>query len=447
MTEEKTVIKRREALDLISKSSNYGNLGLFIGTGMSKAILKTTALSWKELINKCAEEFDINLQKDIDIEGLGYPEIASKIAKLISYKNDIEYFDAIKKLKEKIAEFTCWYPREEDRKVYGEILQKINPSWIITTNYDLIIECLLTGKCLPLEPNDQLIAPASLIPIYHIHGIRTNPDSIVISQEDYIRLFRPSEYRQQKLPLLMKESTTLIIGYGLNDINVLTAFDWTQNLYCNQKTIHPHEIIQLLHTDTPKDTPYRDHNGIIIIEFTDLRNILSEIAELIINNKQAELKSEDDLDDLDEIFTNPKTDHIKKFIDNKTIREKIINKLFEHSIRLSSSFLVLLSKAMEETWQRAEPKNAFEAYNQNLTILLDILEKIELLKCPPVLLEAIASNLNRTAYYVGNEIGASRSAYNTWEKREKNIPESIKLELKNIATTQRYQNLNKLLEN
>jgi hypothetical protein len=446
MSKEK--ISRDEALALISKSSIYGNLGLFIGAGMSMAILNDdwneVALSWKQLIYKCAEEFDINLKDEIKTEGLSYPEIASEIAKLISIKESIDYNLGVKKLKEKISTLTSWYPEKEQREIYGKIIQDIDPDWIITTNYDLIIECLLTGKCLSLGPNDQLISPQNLIPVYHLHGIRTNPNSIIISQEDYISLFRPNQYRQQKLSLSIKESTTLIIGYGLGDVNVLTAVDWTKNVYSNQRINYPHEIIQLLYTESPNKEPYRDRNDILIIEFKDLKVVLSEIAELVIKDKEVELENEKKLHELNGIFQNPTEEHVKAFIDEETLRKSIIDAISKNDINLISGFLELFSKAIDETWLRAQPKGAFNAYNENLILLLDILENIELAKLPPALLESIAYNLDRVAYYVGTSLGESRAAYNTWEKRKENIPLDTKTELENIARARNYYRLKSL---
>ncbi|TAH40599.1 MAG: SIR2 family protein [Bacteroidetes bacterium] len=446
MSKEK--ISRDEALGLISKSSIYGNLGLFIGAGMSMAILNDdwneVALSWKQLIYKCAEEFDINLKEEIKTEGISYPEIASEIAKLISIKESIDYNIGVKKLKEKISTLTSWYPEKEQREIYGKIIQDIDPDWIITTNYDLILECLLTGKCLSLGPNDQLISPQNLIPVYHLHGIRTNPNSIIISQEDYISLFRPNQYRQQKLSLSIKESTTLIIGYGLGDVNVLTAVDWTKNVYSNQRINYPHEIIQLLYTESPKKDPYRDQNDILIIEFKDLKVILSEIAELVIKDKEVDLENEKKLHELNGIFQNPTEENVKGFIDDEALRKSIIDAISKNDIKLISGFLELFSKAIDETWLRAQPKGAFNAYNENLIILLDILENIELAKLPPALLESIAYNLDHVAYYVGRSMGESRAAYNTWEKRKENIPTDTKTELENIARARNYYRLKSL---
>ncbi len=446
MTKEK--LTRIDVLKLVSKSSTYGNLGLFIGAGMSMAILNNewneVALSWKQLIYKCAEEFKINILEEIKTDGLSYPEIASEIAKLISIKETIDYKIAVKRLKEKIASLTSWYPEKKQREIYGKILQDIDPDWIITTNYDLIIECLLTGKCLSLGPNDQLISPQNLIPVYHLHGIRTNPDSIIISQEDYISLFRPNQYRQQKLSLSIKESTTLIIGYGLGDVNVLTAVDWTKNVYSNQRINYPHEIIQLFYTENPKEEPYRDRNDILIVEFNDLKTIMTEISELVIQDKELESDNDKKLHKLNEIFENPDQENIEKFIDDEEFRKSIIDELAHNDIKLISGFLELFSRAMDETWERSEPNGAFYAYDENLKILLDIIEKIELSKLPPALLESVAYNLNHVAYYVGNSFGLSKAAFRTWKERRDNIPENTKTELENIARTKSYYRIKDL---
>lgn len=448
MTKDKDKLSREDVLGLISKSSIYGNLGLFIGTGMSMAVLnddwKKIALSWKELIYKCAEEFEIDLKIDIKTEGLSYPEIASEMAKLISLNESINYKIAVKKLKEKIGSLTCWYPEKEQREVYGKILQDIDPDWIITTNYDLIIECLLTGKCLSLGPDDQLISPQNLIPVYHLHGIRTNPSSIIISQEDYISLFRPNQYRQQKLSLSIKESTTLILGYGLGDVNVLTAVDWAKNVYSGQRINYPHEIIQLLYTDKPQKEPYRDRNDILIIEFKEMKAILKEIAELVIMDKEKEYENDKKLHILNDIIQNPEMENIGNFIENEAFRKSVIDAISQNDVKLISGFLELFSRAIDETWERAKPNGAFYAYDENLCILLDIIENIELMKLPPALLESIAYNLDHLANYIGMHSGESRAAYRTWKLRKENIPEDTKTELENIAKTRKYYRLKEL---
>ncbi len=71
---------REEVLKFIAKAASYGNLGLFIGSGFTKAVLNDDlddiALSWGELLEKVSNVLGIDYQS-INKDGIGYPEIAS----------------------------------------------------------------------------------------------------------------------------------------------------------------------------------------------------------------------------------------------------------------------------------------------------------------------------------------------------------------------------------
>jgi hypothetical protein len=113
---------------------------------------------------------------------------------------------------------------------------------------------------------------------------------------------------------------------------------------------------------------------------------------------------------------------------------------------LISGFLELFSKAIDETWFRARPRNAFYAYNENFILLLDVVENLELSIIPPALLESIAYNLDRVSHYVGRDNGQSIAAYNTWKSRRSSIPQATKTELENIAQARNYIRLKLLLK-
>jgi hypothetical protein len=222
---------RTEILSFIARSAHYGNLGAFIGAGFSKAVLNDpsndVALSWGELLSKASERMEANYEA-VAKPGLSYPQIASAICKSHAERSGSLYSQSLSRFKTEISALTAWYPDKEKRERFARYIDFLGPSWIITTNYDLIIESLLMGKSTPLGPNDSLSAPRDVIPVFHLHGRRTNPEEIIIAEEDYVALFRPNEYRQIKLALTIKESTTLILGYALGDVNVLTALDWSQ---------------------------------------------------------------------------------------------------------------------------------------------------------------------------------------------------------------------------
>ncbi len=58
-------------------------------------------------------------------------------------------------------------------------------------------------------------------------------------------------------------------------------------------------------------------------------------------------------------------------------------------------FVSFMEKCIDETWERSIPNGAFEPYNQNLTIILDILTAFPLESFPPVLLQKTANALQK----------------------------------------------------
>ncbi len=359
--------------------------------------------------------------------------------------NGISYEESLRKLKHQIADLTSWYPDKDKREEFSKYLKVLHPSWIITTNYDLVIESLLTGSAIPLGPNDPLVAPASVVPVYHLHGIKTNPEEIIIAQEDYVTLFRPNEYRQIKLALTIRESTTLIIGYGLGDVNVLTALDWSKNVFSGNLENYPHEVIQVLRKDNPKEKPYRDKHGIIIIEACRLTEFFKEFVEIRMKLMEKEEEERRALDDLAKELDNPKQSMIERFIDDREFREKILKILSKFPIHLISGFISFLNKCIDETWIRSEPSGAFEGYNENLMIILDILTAFNWKQIPPALFETTAYALQRVGYYVGNERGQSWSAKKTWDRRKNELSQEIVRELRNIAERHGYNYLKRLV--
>ncbi|WP_418121292.1 SIR2 family protein [Bacillus velezensis] len=212
------VIPREIVFEKLFNAFNYGNLGMFIGAGFSKAAIGDDfppALGWFELIKEASGEFEIEFPNDEELIGVSLPELATLICKRLAIKRSIDYVEAKRIFKKEICNLSNWLPSEERTLEFREIFDILSPSWIVTTNYDLVLETILTGKSKSLSPMNYLSAPKSIVPIYHLHGTRLDSESIIITQEDYIPLFRPNEYRQAKLAMTIRESTTLILGYGL----------------------------------------------------------------------------------------------------------------------------------------------------------------------------------------------------------------------------------------
>ncbi len=439
---------REQVITTLAKSATYGNLGLFVGAGFCKAVLNDcdggVALSWGELLQKSAAMLKVDYE-GIDKTGVSYPEIASSICTIHSVQTAGDFSASLRRLKQAIAELTSWYPSQEQRTTYSTYLEALSPAWVITTNYDLVIESLLTGKSIPLGPNDSLCAPKGIVPVYHLHGVRTNPEEIIIAQEDYVSLFRPTEYRQMKLALTIKESTTLFIGYRLGDVNVLTALDWSRHVFKSEQQTYPNAVVQVVRKDNPSEAPYEDKNGIVILETAQLPKFFEEYAEVRNQVVKREHAQQKDLAKLAEKLNTPDTSTIGAFIDDEGTRATVLKVLSNFPTHLVAGFVSFMDKCIDETWKRSMPNGQFEGYNQNLTILLDILTAFPLSQFPPALFQSVAYGLNRVAYYVGTEAGKSWSAAKTWERRKAELGAEIIAELRSVAKQYQYYQLKDLM--
>jgi len=259
---------------------------------------------------------------------------------------------------------------------FKEYFDNMNINWIVTTNYDTILESILTGKCLPLGPQECFYKIHDLIPIYHIHGIRTDPYNIIITNEDYVSLFRPNDYRQSRLPFLIKESIVLMIGYGIGDINVISALDWSKNVYTNLNKNYDAKIIQLLYTDSPKDKPYEDSYGVIIMETNNISEFLEQLNYYYNSYLEEYLSKKDKIKDYMSLFIEKDDGDTDLFISDRTYRIELIQYIANLNIEFSyiyPSYMSFLQKVISELNSRSSYRWAFSAYDEKLKVLIDIL--------------------------------------------------------------------------
>lgn len=138
----KEIKTKEDVFKAICNASRLGNLGFFVGSGFTKAILENNtyyeAYTWAELLKVCCEEMKIN--ENILKNKNSYPEIATKICKEYSIENNITYQEAVRKMKCIISEKTNVYPEESIKEDYEKYFRNIPASWITTTNYDTVLE-------------------------------------------------------------------------------------------------------------------------------------------------------------------------------------------------------------------------------------------------------------------------------------------------------------------
>lgn len=112
--------------------------------------------------------------------------------------------------------------------------------------------------------------------------------------------------------MIIRESTVLALGYSLGDMNVLSALDWSKNIYTRENE-YPHEIVQAVWTSSPKEEPYKDENGNIIIEISDLEKFLEEIVDFILEEKELYDNRLEELNKLVGLLNRDDEELVKKF--------------------------------------------------------------------------------------------------------------------------------------
>lgn len=239
---------KQELIKELAIRACEGRLAFFIGAGFSKAVMgqyasgpkkgKDRALSWIDLLSEVAKRFGVEnvIPYEKCVHPFDCPQIASVMVKEIHGKSGAPIEECEARVKDCVCQLTNWYPNKNRKVGWADIFDAIHPSVIVTTNYDHVLEDLLEENAVSLSSTDAL--PTSFDEeylIYHIHGVRNRPDDIVLTREDYIEAMRPFSYRQIRLTTLLRENSVLYLGYGRNDLNILSALDVAQQTFPDLK--------------------------------------------------------------------------------------------------------------------------------------------------------------------------------------------------------------------
>ena len=184
----------------------------------------------------------------------------------------------------------------------------------------------------------------------------------------------------------------------------------------------------------------------MILEAVDLSDFFEEFSVVRADRLKQEAKQQERLKELANELDNPDASMIDRFIDDHKYRAKMLRMLSKFSVHLISGFVSFLNTCIDETWTRSEPSGAFEGYNQNLTLILDILTTFPVGKFPPALFQTAAYGLERVAYYIGDRAGQSWAAKNTWDQRKNELTNEMIEGLKSFARQHRYPDLKNLLK-
>ena len=435
---------KEDLFRLISKFSNLGVLGLFIGSGFTKAVVHNPefkAYSWTELITECGKKMNIDVCK-ID-QKCSCPELASRVCRKYVEDNHTTYEQATELFKNEIGQLTHIYPYKIEREKYESWFKTINPSWILTTNYDTVIESIFGGRALSLTPEDSFCKVNGLVSVFHIHGIYSKPESIVITDEDYKKLFRPFEYRQLRLPFLFKESCVLMIGYRLGDFNVSIAVDWAKDVFKNANPMFTNTVIQLVHRrdGITSPEPYYDEKGTIMYDFENLEDFLGELCEFMEKEKESYKNRTEEVEKNIKELLLPDKESLRDYLNNYDEKTRPIIMFFSELERefgyAYNSLLNFVREAIIELDKMSAPRGEFVYYGVKLKLILDLLIHVPILNISPSLFATLASELAKLNTLVrknGEKVfGTSYYASEIWVNNKTKIPKDVLSELRRFA--------------
>ncbi|WP_289142738.1 SIR2 family protein [uncultured Brevibacillus sp.] len=213
---------------------------LFIGSGFSQRYIYSP--TWRGLLKQLIDEnpeIDMPIEFFIQEHNGDYANIASELVdyyRNYAWKNraNEEQFPAFLfkaksrsiHLKYKITSVLIRLMDQfeaDTHELHEEIdlIKKLNPQAIITTNYDNLLEKLFPKY--EAIVGQQVIHQKKSTDIGHIlkiHGSVEDCNSIVIEQQDYDNFFKKQIYLIAKLFTYFMEHPIIFIGYSLSDENI-----------------------------------------------------------------------------------------------------------------------------------------------------------------------------------------------------------------------------------
>lgn len=107
-----------------------------------------------------------------------------------------------------------------------ELLKTSVIDGIITTNWDNFLETIFNDFNIFIGQQELLFSEAiSIGEIYKIHGCTSRPETLVLTDEDYLGFNSKNAYLAAKLLTIFVEHPIIFIGYSLSDENILQIID------------------------------------------------------------------------------------------------------------------------------------------------------------------------------------------------------------------------------
>lgn len=296
----------------IQEAKNDNKLVFFIGSGMSKNV---GLPDWGELIYE--------LKKDLNTKEEDY----LKIAQL--YFLEFGEHEYIKKVK-------SFFPSEKTNPLNTHnLLIKLFPQNIITTNWDVVIEKAIDNEMAlyDIVRNDsELINTTSNRKLIKMHG-DIEIGNIVFKEDDYLEYSKKFPLIENYVKSILSTNTVIFLGYSYNDINLKYITKWIQD----SSQVRPPAYMIVFKEDKIQEKYFKNH-GISVLNISDKYTYKDKYLQieaffndiLIARNNFANIQNELEMIDAFynlfqsfEHFNIVLIDQLTKLLKNKSIKFRI----------------------------------------------------------------------------------------------------------------------------
>lgn len=310
------------------KDLNENTASVFAGAGLS---IPAGFVNWQELLREIAQDLELDINSETDLVSLAQYHVNENQTR--------------SKINRKILEE---FTEDTEETVNHQIISRLPISSIWTTNYDPLIETAFAkaNKVADVKYNNrQLLSnkPKRDVVIYKMHGDISDPDTAIITKEQYEHYHQTHEPFINALSGELTTKTFLFLGFSFTDPNldyVLSRLNFRFNKsqrqhYC---LIKKHELgdnqnpdeATLCYNNRKQELIINDLKrygikSLVINSYQEITNILEEIENRF--NKKT-------------IFISGSAEKYDPYTKNEAISfiHKLSKKIVEKNLRIVNGF-------------------------------------------------------------------------------------------------------------
>ena len=352
------IIKQIEA---IRKHNKENKLVIFVGAGVSR---NSGVCSWWELVKEMALKINYNdICDKCEMKSLTCSECGENL-QLCSFDNYNcqyrynfssdeflkipQYFYEEKGEEEYIEFLKEKFCNDYETNAIDDLIVKLSPEHIITTNYDHLIECVkdtnLSGYTVVKRDKDLLSKYGNHY-IIKMHGDiddfnKNELKNIVLKEDDYLKYSQTHEIIESYIKSLLFDKTFLFVGYSLNDNNLKLIMSYIDYYVKNQgieNRMH-HYLVTNGFMNKEREAKYWINKSVELIDLSNITEFMMRKAPKKLENQGKRLFSF--LMYLNEIqpFAADETEEIKNSLLNKINQFDFFNAISYNALLSAYNF-------------------------------------------------------------------------------------------------------------